>query len=66
MTSYYKFRNEFRPTGIKLEEDGCEALEKINNTLLLSKLLFKNIPEENFKPCPLSVYNFILISEISP
>lgn len=50
-----------RPIGIKLEEDGCAALQSMNATLLLSKLVFKNIPEENFRPCPLSVCHFIII-----
>lgn len=55
MSSHYKFRTEFRPMGVKIEEDACEFLRNYNSTKLLNFSLFKNLPPSILQPCPISV-----------
>lgn len=56
MVTYDKFRIEFRPSGIKYEEDVCAFLRDYRSSkVLISARFFKNVPPEAFKPCPRSV-----------
>lgn len=55
MTSFYKFRTEWRPVGVKLEENACDFINANNATRVLSLHNFKNLTDSFPKKCPLSV-----------
>lgn len=58
MKSYYKFRTEYRPLGISMDEDACGYFKLLNGTKLLDAEFFRNIPKELAgMSCPIKVIN---------
>lgn len=61
MKTYYKFRTQYRPSGIVLNEDACENLKRFNESdsdvsKLFSPAHVLNVPDEyRGMTCPIKV-----------
>lgn len=67
MKTFYKYRTEFRPTGISTEEDVCEKLKNRDSSKIMKLSNFANIKiDPKIETllglrCPLTVMKYFIL-----
>lgn len=56
MKSYFKFRTEYRPIGVMMDDDACPYVKFLNASKLITMANFKNLPMHYLSSvCPINV-----------